>query len=70
VIWVDSIIPGRVPTLEEVESDAKIQWVVEQRAEAKRKAFEAMRVRYEIVFSGSAARAAADARVIPGKTAP
>jgi peptidyl-prolyl cis-trans isomerase C len=70
VIWVDSITPGRVPTIEEVESDAKMQWVAEQRAEAKRKAFDAIRARYQIVFSGSAARAAAHAGGIPGKTAP
>ena len=70
VIWVDSITPGRVPALEEVESDAKIAWVAEQRTEAKRKAYEAMRARYEVVFSGSAGKAAADAGVTPRKPAP
>jgi len=50
LIWVDSLTPGRVPALEEIEADAKAEWMAEQRAEAKRKAFEAMRDRYEVVL--------------------
>jgi len=50
LVWVDSITPGRVPAFEEVESDVKAEWVAEQRAGAKRKAFEAMRARYEVVL--------------------
>ena len=50
LVWVDSITPGRVPALEEVEPDVKAEWVAEQRADAKRKAFEAMRARYEVVL--------------------
>jgi hypothetical protein len=52
LVWVDSITPGRVPAFEEVEPDAKAEWVAEQRADAKRKAFEAMRARYEVVLPG------------------
>jgi len=50
LVWVDSITPGRVPAFEEVEPDVKAEWVAEQRADAKRKAFEAMRARYEVVL--------------------
>jgi len=50
VVWVDSITPGRVPAFEEVEPDVKAAWVGEQRADAKRKAFDAMRARYEVVL--------------------
>jgi peptidyl-prolyl cis-trans isomerase C len=50
LVWVDSITPGRVPAFEEVEPDVKAEWVAEQRAGAKRKAFEAMRARYEVVL--------------------
>ena len=45
LVWVDSITPGRVPAFEEVEPDVKAEWVAEQRAGAKRKAFDAMRAR-------------------------
>jgi hypothetical protein len=50
LVWVDSITPGRVPGFEEVEPEVKTEWVAEQRAGAKRKAFEAMRARYELVL--------------------
>jgi hypothetical protein len=50
LVWVDSITPGRVPAFEEVEPDVKTEWVAEQRADAKRKAFEAIRARYEVVL--------------------
>ena len=50
LVWVDSITPGRVPAFEEVEPDVKTEWVAEQRADAKRKAFDAMRARYEVVL--------------------
>ena len=50
LVWVDSITPGRVPAFEEVEPDVKAEWMAERRADAKRKAFEAMRARYEVVL--------------------
>jgi hypothetical protein len=48
LVWVDSITPGRVPAFEEVEPDVKSEWIAEQRAESRRKLFEAMKVRYEL----------------------
>jgi peptidyl-prolyl cis-trans isomerase C len=59
LVWIDSITPGRVPAFEEIEADVKAQWVAEQREEAKKKAFEVIRGRYEIVLPGG-----------PGKMAP
>jgi len=50
LVWIDSVTPGRVPAFEEIEADAKAEWMAEQRAETKRKAFEAMRERYEVVL--------------------
>jgi parvulin-like peptidyl-prolyl isomerase len=50
VVWVDSIVPGRVPAFEEVEPDVKFEWIAEQRAAVKRKAFEAMQARYVVVL--------------------
>ncbi len=59
LVWIESITPGRVPQFEEVEPGVKSEWVAEQRAEFKRKAFEAMKARYEIVLPGTSASAAA-----------
>src|SRR6266481_585325 len=50
LVFIDSLTPARAPEFEEVEADVKTAWVGEQRAEFKRKAFEAMRSGYEIVI--------------------
>jgi len=50
LVFVDSITPVRVPAFEEVEADVKTAWVAEQREEFKRKAYAAMRARYEVVL--------------------
>ena len=50
LVFVESATPGRVPAFEEVEPDVKIGWMDEQRAAAKRRAFDAMRARYEVVL--------------------
>ena len=47
-------IPGRVPAFEEIEATVKSEWMDEQRAEAKRKIFETMRARYQIVLPQAA----------------
>jgi len=49
LVRVDSLTPGRIPSLEEVEPAVKSEWQAEQRAEARRKSYEALRDRYEIV---------------------
>jgi len=63
LVWVDSITPGRVPAFEEVEPDVKAEWVAEQRADAKRKAFEGMRARYEVVLPAALPKDAAAAGI-------
>jgi hypothetical protein len=50
LVWIDSLTPGRVPAFEEIERDVKSEWMAEQHAEYKRKAYEAMRERYEVVL--------------------
>jgi peptidyl-prolyl cis-trans isomerase C len=50
LVWVDALTPARVPPLEEVEADVKTGWVEDQRAQIRQRAFEAMRVRYQIVM--------------------
>ena len=56
LVFVDSLTPGRVPEFAEVESEVKSEWIKDQRAEFKRKAYEAMKARYEIVLPTERAR--------------
>ena len=49
--------PGRVPAYDEIEANIKAGWIDEQRAEARQRAFEAMKAHYEIHLP-EAARAA------------
>ena len=50
LVFVESLTPSRVPEFLEVESQVKSEWIKDQRAEFKRKAYEAMKARYEIVL--------------------
>lgn len=59
LVWIDSITPSRVPAFEEIEPDVKSEWIADQRAEAKRKTFEAMRSRYEVALPEASAVKAA-----------
>ena len=61
LVYADSITPGRVPAFEEVETEVKAAWVEEQRAISKRKMYEAMRARYQVVLPDIPARSAMDA---------
>jgi peptidyl-prolyl cis-trans isomerase C len=50
LVWVEAVTPGRTPTFAEADRAAvKAAWIDEQRAESKRKTFEAMRSKYEVV---------------------
>lgn len=48
--WVDSITIGHLPTFEEIEQTVKSVWIEEQRAESRRRAFDAMKGRYEVIL--------------------
>jgi hypothetical protein len=50
LVFVDSLIPGRSSSFEEVEPDVKTAWLAAQKAEAWDKAFREMRSRYELVL--------------------
>ena len=67
LVWVDSLTSGRVPDFEEVEPEVKNDWMAEQRAEARRKAFETMKSRYEIILPKAGVMSAA---ATPIKKAP
>jgi peptidyl-prolyl cis-trans isomerase C len=48
LVFVTSVVPGRVPSYDEIEPDIKAGWIEEQRSESRRRAFDAMKARYEI----------------------
>lgn len=50
LVFVDTVVPGRVPAFEEVESDVKTAWLGKQKAEAWRKAYEEMRAKYTVLL--------------------
>jgi hypothetical protein len=50
LVFVQSVIAGRTPSFEEVEADVKTAWLVEQKQQAWRKAYEVMRAKYTVVL--------------------
>jgi parvulin-like peptidyl-prolyl isomerase len=50
LIYVDTLIPGRVPAFEEIEADVKVAWLGEQKALAWQKAYQQMRDKYTVLL--------------------
>ena len=50
LVFVDSVIPGRIPAFEEVESDVKTAWLGEQKMRAWEKAYQEMRAKYTVLL--------------------
>jgi parvulin-like peptidyl-prolyl isomerase len=50
LVFVDTVIPGRVPAFEEVEPDVKTEWLAEQKALAWQKAYKEMRAKYTVLL--------------------
>ena len=50
LVFVDTVIPGRIPAFEEVESDVKTAWLGEQKATARQKAYATMRAKYTVLL--------------------
>ncbi len=50
LVFVDTVIPGRVPVFEEVEPDVKTAWLGEQKARAWQKTYEEMRAKYTVLL--------------------
>ena len=50
LVFVDTMMPGRVPAFEEVEADVKTAWLGEQKAHAWQKAYEDMRAKYTVLL--------------------
>jgi peptidyl-prolyl cis-trans isomerase C len=59
LVFVDTMIPGRVPAFEEVEGDVRTAWLGEQKALAWEKAYKGMRANYTVLLPGPPESAAA-----------
>ena len=49
VVFVESSTPERIPAYEEVAADVKAAWLEDHRDEVRRRMYETMRARYEVV---------------------
>ncbi len=50
LVFVDTVIPGRVPAFEEIEPDVKTAWLGEQKGLAWQKAYKEMRAKYTVLL--------------------
>src|SRR5271157_940187 len=50
LVFVDAIIPGHVPTFEEIEPEVKTAWLGYQKEKAWREAYARMRARYTVLL--------------------
>ncbi len=67
LVYVDSVIPGRIPAFEEIEPEVKTAWLGEQKQKAWQKAYEEMRVKYEVLLPAPPAKESAKAPAPPSK---
>jgi hypothetical protein len=50
LVFVDTVIPGRVPAFEEIEQEVKTAWLGTQKTDAWQKAYDEMRARYTVLL--------------------
>ena len=67
LVFVDTVIPGRIPAFEEIEPDVKTAWLAEQKARAWEKAYTDMRAKYIIRLPAPPASGSASAATSPRK---
>ena len=67
LVFVDTVIPGRIPAFEEMEPDVKTAWLAEQKKQAWQKAYTEMRAKYIVMLPGPSDKDAAQAPVPPPK---
>ena len=67
LVYVDTVIPGRIPAFEEMEPDVKTAWLGEQKATAWQKAYAEMRAKYTVLLPGPPDQNAPQTPVPPPK---
>ena len=55
LVFIDTLIPGRVPAFEEVEDDVRQAWLAAQKAQSWKKAYQDMRAKYTLRLPAPAA---------------
>jgi hypothetical protein len=50
LVFVDTVVPGRVPAFEEIEPDVKTAWLAEQKTRSWEKAYKEMRAKYTVLL--------------------
>ena len=67
LVYVDSVIPGRIPAFEEMEADVKTAWLGEQKQQAWQKAYKEMRAKYSVLLPAPPNKDAAQSPTPPAK---
>lgn len=65
LVFVDAVIPGRVPAFEEMEPDVKTAWLAEQKQQSWQKAYAEMRARYTVMLPAPSDKEAIQAAPVP-----
>jgi len=50
LVYIDTVISGRIPAFEEMEPDVKTAWLAEQKQQAWQKAYKDMRAKYTVLL--------------------
>jgi hypothetical protein len=61
LVFIDTVVPGRAPTFEEIEPDVKVAWLAEQKAKAWENAYREMRAKYTVLLAAPPDAASASA---------
>ena len=67
LVYVDTVIPGRIPAFEEMEPDVKTAWLGEQKQQAWQKAYKDMREKYSVLLPDPSGKVSAQAPAPPPK---
>jgi hypothetical protein len=67
LVFVDTLIPGRIPAFEEIEPDVKTAWLSQQKQQAWQKAYAEMRAKYTVLLPAPPSKEAAQAPTPPPK---
>jgi hypothetical protein len=67
LVFVDSVIPARIPAFEEIEPDVRTAWLGEQKRKAWEQAYREMRAKYEVLLPAPSGEESVKAAVPPSK---
>jgi hypothetical protein len=67
LVYVNSVIPGRIPAFEKMEPDVKTAWLAEQKQTAWARAYKEMRAKYTVLLPAPPDKQSASAPTPPPK---